>query len=53
MFQVLILVWDGEAFSLAVGVFLLTVELLCLQSIQVFIGSAFPLLVKKENFNCK
>ena len=34
---------SGEAFLLAVGAFLLTVELLCLQSIEVPIRLTFPL----------
>ena len=33
----------GEVFFLTVGVFLLTVELLCLQSIEVLVSSTFPL----------
>ena len=33
----------GEAFSLTVGAFLLTVKLLCLQSLKALIRRAFPL----------
>ena len=33
----------GEAFLLTVGAFLLTVELLCLQSLKALIGRTFPL----------
>ena len=33
----------GEALLLRVGVFLLTVKLLCLQSLKALIGRTFPL----------
>ena len=37
----------GEAFLLAVGAFLLTVELLCLQPLKALIRRTFPLQAKK------
>ena len=37
----------GEAFLLTVGVLLLTVKLLCLQSLKVLIRRTFPLKAKK------
>ena len=36
-------VFGGEVFLLAVGVFLLTVELLCLQSLKALMRRTFPL----------
>ena len=33
----------GGAFSLTVGVFLLTIELLCLQSLEALVRCTFPL----------
>ena len=33
----------GEAFPLTVGAFLFTVELLCLQSVEVILRRTFPL----------
>ena len=41
----------GEAFLLTVRAFLLTVELLCLQSAEVLLRHTFPLRAKK--LNCK
>ena len=48
----------GEACLLAAGAFLPTVELLCLQSIEVLLRHTFPLEAKKlnckqESLNCK
>ena len=37
----------GEAFLLTVGAFLITVELLCLQSVEVLLRHTFTLQAKK------
>ena len=43
----------GKFFTYSWSFFLLTVELLCLQSAEVLIRSTFPLLCKQESSNCK
>ena len=40
-------IFMGEAFLLTVGAFLLTVKLLCLQSLKALIRRTFPLRAKK------
>ena len=42
-FQVVKVLISGEAFLLTAGAFLLTVELLCLQSLKALIRRTFPL----------
>ena len=39
--------WRGGSFLLTVGPFLLTVELLCLQSVEVLLRHTFPLQQSK------
>ena len=52
-------IWKiGEVFLLTVGASLLTVELLCLQSVEAFLSGTFPLeakklICRKKNSNCK
>ena len=41
--QFLVTFSPGEAFLLTVGAFLLTIELLCLQSFEVLVRHTFPL----------